>query len=124
MSSVMQKDITVFIRTYPDQIRERIVHYHDLILQLYPEMQVTLDRPARMLAYGYGPRYKDFICSLILSQKGLKLGLNEGSKLPDPNGLLEGSGKLHKHLVLQKETDEKYITQLLHDAHQLYDERR
>ena len=38
------------------------------------------------------------VCTLILSKSGVKLGLVHGSELADPNGLLEGSGKVHRNI--------------------------
>lgn len=68
-------------------------------------MEESVDEPARLLAYSYGPGYKGLVCTLIMSQKGVKLGINRGAELPDPEGLLEGSGKVHKYVQLKSAAD-------------------
>ena len=50
------------------------------VLAALPGVDETVDRPARMLAYGYGPGYAGMICTLIPSQKGVKLGLYRGAR--------------------------------------------
>jgi hypothetical protein len=44
-----------------------------------------------------------------LSKKGIKLGLVGGATLPDPRGLLEGSGKVHRYVQLSKPADLKKV---------------
>ena len=56
------------------------------MLDLIPDAKEVLDRSARVVGYGFGTGYKDTVCAIILSQKGVKLGLGEGASLPDPNG--------------------------------------
>lgn len=113
----MENALQTFLEDYEPAIRDRMNRYRQLILQLLPGIQEELDAPARMLAYGYGPKYADMICTLIPSKKGLKLGLYKGSELPDPHGLLTGSGKVHRHVVLEEGTDTAAVTTLLQNAH-------
>jgi len=40
------------------------------------------------------------VCTLIISKAGVKIGLVRGSELDDPHGLLEGRGKVHRHLAV------------------------
>ena len=61
-----------------------------------------------MIAYSYGPGCKGLVCTLILSRKGVKLGIVRGSELPDPKQLLEGSGKVHRFVQLNAPADLKH----------------
>ena len=47
------------------------------------------------------------MCTLILSQTGVKLGIPYGAAMPDPNALMRGAGKVHRHVVLQTPADLK-----------------
>jgi hypothetical protein len=53
-----------------------------------------------------------------MSQKGVKLGINKGAELPDPEGLLEGSGKVHKYVQLRRAADleQAGLRELLEEA--------
>jgi hypothetical protein len=60
----------------------------------------VLDAKARLIGYGYGTGYRDTVCVLILSKAGVKLGIPDGSTLPDPEHLLQGAGRQHRHIPL------------------------
>jgi hypothetical protein len=76
-----------------------------LLLKLLPEAEETVDPTASVLSYGYGPGYRGMICTLLLSKSGVKIGFVNGATLPDPAGLLEGSGKKHKYIQLKTSSD-------------------
>ena len=61
------------------------------------------DNSVNLIGYGFGSGYKDLICVVMLSKKGIKLGLNRGSELPDPDKLLTGSGKVHRYVEIKDE---------------------
>jgi hypothetical protein len=54
-----------------------------------------------------GPGYKGLVCTLLLSKTGVKIGIARGSELPDPKPLMQGSGKVHRHVQLQTIADLK-----------------
>jgi hypothetical protein len=59
------------------------------------------------LAIGFGPteRTSDVICSLALYPRYVSLFLMHGATLPDPEGVLEGSGKQARHVKLRTAAD-------------------
>ena len=69
--------------------------------------QEIVDNPARVVGYGFGAGYKDMICTIILSKSGVKLGIVGSAAFPDPNGLLEGTGKRHRYVSLANPSDLK-----------------
>jgi len=70
-----------------------------------PGICEEVDVPASLLGYSYGPGYKNVICVILLSNKGVKLGFNRGGELPDPGHLLAGTGKVHRFVVIQSAGD-------------------
>jgi len=92
---------------YPGEVSELAIAARKLILKELPNIEEIPDEKANMIAFGYDHTYKDLICTIILSKKGIKIGLNKGSELPDPTGLLEGSGKVHKYVQINKANDLK-----------------
>ena len=86
---------------YGDSVVSLGYAVRELVLGELPGVTETHDIPANMLAYGYGPGYKDSVCTIIPSKKGIKLGFYKGSELPDPNGVLAGSGKVHKYVEVK-----------------------
>jgi hypothetical protein len=96
-----------FLATYPPSVCEVALELRRTIVATIPDVRETLDRSARIVGYGFGSRYADTICTIIPSKKGVKLGIARGTKLPDPNGLMEGAGKLHRYVALVKLADLK-----------------
>ena len=70
-----------------------------------PGMSESVDAAARTIAYAHAPGYAGMVCTLIMSKTGIKLGIVEGASLPDPRGLLEGTGKRHRHVPLSTPGD-------------------
>jgi hypothetical protein len=87
-----------------------------------PGIQPEVDAKARVIGYGFGRSYADTICTVILSKGGIKIGFYRGSELPDPEGMLAGAGKLHRHVVINDEGDLRYpaFVTLLAEAAQRY----
>jgi hypothetical protein len=75
------------------------------VLQHLPGATEEVDVPGNLLGYGYGPGYKNMVCTIIASKSMMKIGLYKGTELPDPAGLLKGTGKLHKYIEIKTEAD-------------------
>ena len=61
----------------------------------------------RLQAIGFGPteRASDAIFSIALWPRWVSLFFLQGARLPDRNGLLKGSGKVARHIVLKQAED-------------------
>lgn len=101
----LAKPAAKLLARYPAPVQELAAHARDYVLRVLTGAEERVDEPARLLAYGLGPGYKGLVCTLILSKSGVKLGLNRGSELADPEGLLEGSGKVHRYVQLDSSAD-------------------
>lgn len=95
--------ITAFLSQYDGQVFQLALELRKVILTMLPGVSEQLDAPAKMVAYGYGQKYAELVCVMIPSKKGLKLGFNRGADLPDPDGLLEGTGKISRYVVIASE---------------------
>ena len=82
-------------------MRETALAARRLLEDTLPGIAEAGDESARLLGYSYGPGYKGVICTLIMSQSGVKLGIFRGSELPDPKHLMSGAGKVHRHVQLR-----------------------
>ncbi len=107
-----------FLAHYPEQVRDTAQAARSLLESVLPEATESVDKSAKLIGYGYGPGYKGLVCTLIMSQNGVKLGIVRGAELRDPRHLLTGAGKVHRHVQLRGITDLKRpgLRQLLKDA--------
>jgi hypothetical protein len=101
------REVEQLLEPYPPEVRALALAARELITHVVPDATEIADASAKVIGYGYGPGYKDTICTLILSKRGVKVGIARGSELPDPEGLLQGSGKVHRHVPLQEMDDLK-----------------
>ncbi len=101
------KDVETFLAAYPREVRDVALAARNLLRKAVPGATETLEERAKIIGYGYAPGYKGLVCTLMLSRAGVKVGIVRGSELPDPNGLLQGSGKVHRHVALKSVADLK-----------------
>ena len=90
----VNKEIEEFLSKYDKEVYNNAMELRKLLLENLPNIIEQLDIPAKMIAYCYGQKYSELVCVIIPSKKGLKLGFNQGTTLPDPEKLLEGTGKI------------------------------
>ena len=110
---------------YPANVRARAETARIALAKWLPGSEQIADNTAPVIAFGYGPGYKGLVCTLILSKTGVKIGLSHGTELADPEGLLAGSGKVHKHIQLQAPADLKdpAVAALVKAAHVAWKQR-
>jgi hypothetical protein len=94
-----------FLASYPPAVIEIALSLRAVIERTMPEATETLDLAGRVIGYGIGAGYSGLVCTIIPSKKGAKLGIVDGAHLPDPNGLMEGSGKRHRHIQFNHRED-------------------
>jgi hypothetical protein len=92
----MARTLKELLAKYPEDVQKLALQTRKLIRQQVRKAMETVDNSAPVVGYGDGPGYKDTICTMILSKSGVKLGLVRGATLPDPDKLMEGSGKVHR----------------------------
>jgi hypothetical protein len=85
----------------PASVQELVLAARDLMLASLPDAIEIPDAKAHLVGYGYGTRYKDIVATLIVGKTGVKMGLVQGAALPDPAGLLQGAGKVHRHVDIR-----------------------
>lgn len=100
-------DVLELLKAYPPAVQELALAARKLMLRAVPKATEMVDRSAKLIGYGYSSGYRDLICTLIPSQMGVKIGVVRGSQLPDPTGLMQGSGKVHRYVSLRAITDLK-----------------
>ena len=94
------------VKTYPPDVEDLARRARAFVLDLMGNAaQESVDASGPYVFYSYAPGYKGLVCSLILSKSGVKLGLAHGATLDDSNKLLEGAGKVHKHIPLKTPAD-------------------
>lgn len=98
---ITDKQIEIFLSEYDEQIFSNVLELRKILFANLPQIIEQIDISAKMIAYCYGQKYSELICVIIPSKKGLQLGFNRGTELPDPDKLLEGAGKISRYVVIK-----------------------
>ncbi|MCI4669168.1 MAG: DUF1801 domain-containing protein [Bacteroidia bacterium] len=83
--------------------------YRDLrqyVLELYPDSNELLYHTHALTAvFSISEKLSDAFCHIPIYSEHLNLGFNKGTMLTDPSNLLNGTGKLIRHIAVQQASD-------------------
>jgi hypothetical protein len=89
-------EIVSKVSPHARQLAERA---RSLIRAVYPAVMEVPWPKQRVIGYGVGPKkMSEHFCYLSVSKDHINVGFMYGAELPDPAKLLEGSGKLLRHV--------------------------
>jgi hypothetical protein len=84
------------------QARELAYELRKLVAAIMPRVVEVPWPRMRMASYGVGPKKKtEHFCYISAQKNDVNLGFYYGAELPDPEGLLQGTGKLLRHLKIR-----------------------
>jgi len=115
---VTQAQVRAFLAPYAPQVQAIALKLRERVLQMAPGALEQVDQPARLLAYGWRQTYKDTLCVIMPLKAAVNLGFPRGVDLPDPAGLLTGTGKRarHVHITAMEQVDTPALRALLEAA--------
>ncbi|OLB76754.1 MAG: hypothetical protein AUI14_17655 [Actinobacteria bacterium 13_2_20CM_2_71_6] len=99
----MNADIERLLAGSPPPIAELGRQVCDRILALYPDAVVTVDN--ENVGFGSTKGYKGLVFVVSPHRAHVTLGIARGVGLPDPAGLMEGAGKVHRHVKIRSIED-------------------
>lgn len=86
------------IQCFSEEIKEIARQTRKLIYRVLPEVVEIVWIKQKNIGFGTGRKKKtEHFCWLMPATNHVNLGFNYGAELPDPKGLLEGTGKLFRH---------------------------
>src|SRR6185436_14170071 len=95
------KKIDELLSGYSEEVFTNALKLREVLFAILPGVIEQIDIPAKVIAYCYGQKYSEMVCTIIPSKKGLKLGFYKGVDLPDPDKLLEGTGKISRYVEIR-----------------------
>lgn len=87
-----------------------------LILGVFPAAIETAE--GKEIGYGFDRGYKGLVFAISLKKGGINLGIADGASMPDPDALLRGEGKRHRHVPVSDSAalERPGLRELLKDA--------
>jgi hypothetical protein len=107
------------IADFSPHIQELARAARQLIHRVYPQVVEVVWVRQRNTGFGTGPKKStEHFCWLMPASNHVNLGFNYGAELPDPAGLLEGTGKLFRHVKLRSagQLDDPRLIELVRHA--------
>ena len=67
----------------------------------FPDAIEQVDFPDRLIAFGRTMKIRGLLFAIIAHKSHVNLQLADGADLPDPDGLIEGTGKRIRHVKIR-----------------------
>jgi hypothetical protein len=111
------------ILSYKDKaLIDRYLCLRSFVLSMFPQSNELLYHTHALTSlFTVSLKMSDGFCMLPMYTNHLNLGFNKGTLLNDPAGLLQGTGKLIRHIPVKGKEDyhNDRVMQLLKEAYQL-----
>jgi len=89
--------INELLEGYSPEVRDLALRACDLVRSVLPDAVVKVHPGWKNIIFGTGPRMGDMVVAVIPHRSRINLQF-VGADLPDPAGLLEGTGKMGRHV--------------------------
>lgn len=103
----MNQAVTEFLAPYSAEVRDLALKTRALILEVIPNAVEQVDPPSKIIAYGFGLKMADIVCAIAPYKSHVNLMFSRGTEMPDPEGLLVGTGKRARHVKITSDRDLK-----------------
>ncbi|MDX2105008.1 MAG: DUF1801 domain-containing protein [Candidatus Melainabacteria bacterium] len=102
----MSSDFEKILDQFDPSMKEIATEIEKLIYQVYPKTVEVAWVQQKVIGYGTGPKkMTEHFCWIQPNKKHVNLGFNYGAELPDKDNLLEGTGKLFRHIKMKSVAD-------------------
>ena len=95
-------DLAMLLEPHTAPVRDAFGALRSLVHEVMPDASEQVDLPDRLLAFGFGPpggvRMRGLAVALIPHTAHVNVQLADGAQLPDPSGIVEGTGKRIRHV--------------------------
>ena len=102
----LDPDIAAFLAIDLRPVGPLAMALRAVVLEEAPELSERIFRNhASALWFVVGPRMDEMALYVAMASRHVNLGFCRGAALPDPDGVLEGSGRLMRHIKIRTERD-------------------
>jgi hypothetical protein len=114
----MTPTVEQFLSTYPADVQELALKARELVQEIVPDVREQVYEAYKTIGYGSVTKKDAMFCYIAPLKDRINLGFYRGVVLPDANGLLEGTGKLLRHVKVHSmaELEQPALRQLITDA--------
>lgn len=99
--SEMNDDVRELLDASGPEVRELALALRERIREVVPDAAETVMRGYRSLSYDFGGGMRSQFAAIVLHGAYVNLQFPRGTDLPDPAGLLEGTGRAMRHVKVR-----------------------
>jgi hypothetical protein len=92
--------VDIFLRSYSPEVRAIALKTREIIRTVLPTVTEKVYPGWKVIQYGAGDKREDVFAVISPQRERINLGLANGAALPDPEGLLEGTGTGIRHIKI------------------------
>src|SRR5215468_1138517 len=107
MARSTDRQLLGYLAAYNPHVSDLTLALREVVLEEAPDAVESISR-GYALAIGFsftGKPLKDGFCHVVAYETHVNLGFNRGALLPDPSGILAGTGKLIRHLTIRNQNE-------------------
>jgi hypothetical protein len=97
----VEADVARLTADHPAAIKAIEEALRAVIKREYPDVLERVDFGNKLIAYGPSMRMRDLTFAIIAHREHVNLQLADGVELPDPTGIVEGTGKRIRHVKVR-----------------------
>lgn len=123
MSKEQTKDLLIFLKPFPAEVKELALWLRTFVWDLYPHTNELIYDNYNALAFGWSPtdRVGHTFCNIAVgrSTHNVHFGFYWGAEIADPNKILLGNGNQYRYILVKSKDDfpKTYIKKLLKEAY-------
>src|SRR3984957_10590742 len=123
MTRLPDRQLLGYLAAYDPHVSDLTLALRDVVLEEAPNAIESIFKGyAVTIGFSFtGKPLKDGFCHIVTYSSHVNLGFNRGALLPDPNGVLQGTGKLIRHITIRQENelDRPFVRRYLQAAIEL-----
>lgn len=101
----MTPTVEEFLTPFSPTTRELAMRTRELVRSTLPGTTERVHPGRNAIIYGRSEKMADWVCYISPFKSRINLGFLRGTELPDPEGLLEGTGNLLRHVKIRTVED-------------------
>jgi hypothetical protein len=95
-----------FIARHDGHVTDLALALRAVVLEEAPQaVEATYGNHRSAVWYGRGPKMNDMFAYIAVAKNHVNLGFCRGASVPDPDDVLEGDGKVMRHVKFRSEAD-------------------
>ena len=96
----MADDLNKLLKKYSPEVQDLVLQARELVLRTVPDAQEKVYLGWNGIHFSAGSNMQSTFCAVSPQRTRINLYFTQGVHLPDPSGLLEGTGKNMRHIKI------------------------